>query len=234
MQTNLKRLLAYSTIAHAGYMMMGLATMTREGASAVLFYLIVYMLMNLGAFAVVAFIRNQTGTEDLSGYRGLMRRSPILVVSLGFFLLSLLGIPPLAGFAAKYQIFSALYDAGRYYDGAGESGLSLTMYALLVVGGLNTVISAVYYIKVLKVVALEAPPESANGVPVSQLDVSGGSLAYAGILAFLLLAVFVVWGPLADLADQSVYRFRADPSEKVPVNQKNLKAVVSPGKENPS
>jgi NADH:ubiquinone oxidoreductase subunit 2 (subunit N) len=108
------------------------------------------------------------------------------------------------------------------------------MYALLVVGGLNTVISAVYYIKVLKVVALEAPPESANGVPVSQLDVSGGSLAYAGILAFLLLAVFVVWGPLADLADQSVYRFRADPSEKVPVNQKNLKAVVSPGKENPS
>ncbi|HEV3236775.1 MAG TPA: NADH-quinone oxidoreductase subunit N [Gemmataceae bacterium] len=234
MQTNLKRLLAYSTIAHAGYMMMGLATMTREGASAVLFYLIVYMLMNLGAFAVVAFIRNQTGSEDLSGYRGLMRRSPILVVSLGFFLLSLLGIPPLAGFAAKYQIFSALYDAGRYYDGAGESGLSLTMYALLVVGGLNTVISAVYYIKVLKVVALEAPPESANGVPVSQLDVSGGSLAYAGILAFLLLAVFVSWGPLADLADQSVYRFRADPSEKVPVNQKNLKAVVSPGKENPS
>src|SRR5207247_10589648 len=76
LQTNLKRLLAYSTIAHAGYMMMGLAPLTAEGASAVLFYLVAYLLMNLGAFAVVAFLRNETGSEDLSSYRGLVRRSP--------------------------------------------------------------------------------------------------------------------------------------------------------------
>src|SRR5205823_8072697 len=68
-QTNLKRLLAYSTIAHAGYMMMGIAPLTRDGMAAVLFYLVAYLFMNLGAFAIVAFLRNLTGTEDLSGYR---------------------------------------------------------------------------------------------------------------------------------------------------------------------
>ncbi|MFL5240579.1 MAG: NADH-quinone oxidoreductase subunit N [Gemmataceae bacterium] len=214
LQTNMKRLLAYSTIAHAGYMMMGLATLTREGTGAVLFYLIVYMLMNLGAFATVAFIRNQIGTEDLAGYGGLMRRMPVLAVSLGIFLLSLLGIPPLAGFAAKYQIFSALYDAGRFYDGAGETGLSITMYLLLVIGGLNTVISAVYYIKVLKVVALDAPPDEVEGVPSAPLFVPGSSLAYSGLLAASLVVVFILWGPLAQAGDRGVHRFNPFPHEK--------------------
>src|SRR5205807_2256447 len=83
LQTNLKRLLAYSTIAQAGYMMMGLATFTRHGLSAVLFYLAAYLFMNLGAFAVVAFLRNQTGSEELSSHRGLMSRAPVLAVTLG-------------------------------------------------------------------------------------------------------------------------------------------------------
>src|SRR5206468_8323775 len=109
LQTNLKRLLAYSTIAQAGYMMMGLAALNREGAAAVLFYLIAYLFMNLGAFAIVAFLRNQTGSEDLSDFRGLVRRSPWMVVLLSVFLLSLLGIPPLVGFAGKFQIFSVLW-----------------------------------------------------------------------------------------------------------------------------
>src|SRR5262249_6141520 len=156
LQTNLKRLLAYSTIAQAGYMLMGLATFTRDGLSAVLFYLAAYLFMNLGAFAVVAFIRNQTGSEDLSSYRGLIQRAPILAVTLGVFLFSLLGIPPLVGFAAKFQIFWALFEAGKLY-GPIAPGLSFTMYALLVIGALNTVISLVYYIKVLKVMALERP-----------------------------------------------------------------------------
>src|SRR5207237_6966684 len=150
-QTNLKRLLAYSTIAHAGIMMMGLATLTKEGASAVLFYLIAYLLMNLGAFAVVAFLRNETGSEDLASYRGLVRRSPWMVVTLSVFLLSLLGIPPLAGFPAKFQIFGALFDAGRGYMSRGDQGLGMFLYGLLLVGGLNTVVSAVYYVKVMKV-----------------------------------------------------------------------------------
>ena len=120
-QTNLKRLLAYSTIAHAGYMMMGLATLTTAGAAAVLFYLVAYLFMNLGAFAVVAFIRNLTGSEDLNDLRGLIYRAPVLVITLGIFLLSLLGLPPLAGFAAKFQIFAVLYQVGPGVHGRGPS-----------------------------------------------------------------------------------------------------------------
>src|SRR5262245_26256268 len=140
-QTNLKRLLAYSTIAHAGYMMMGLATLSPEGAAAVLLYLIAYLFMNLGAFAIVAFIRNQTGSEDLSSYRGLVFRAPFMTVMLAICLLSLLGMPPLAGFFAKFQIFRVLYEAGQNQAATGHTTLSYTLYGLLVVGGINTVIS---------------------------------------------------------------------------------------------
>src|SRR5262249_12667583 len=159
-QTNLKRLLAYSTIAHAGYMMMGLATMTPEGASAVLFYLVAYLFMNLGAFAIVAFLRNLTGSEDLRSFRGLIHPSPVLLVTLAVCLLSLLGMPPLAGFAAKFQVFSALFNAGNQYTTNGSIGLGNIMYGLLVIGGVNTVFSAVYYLRVLKVMILETPLEA--------------------------------------------------------------------------
>src|SRR5262249_10251214 len=138
-QTNLKRLLAYSTIAQAGYMMMGLTTFTADGAGAVLFYLVGYLFMNLGAFAIVAFLRNQTGSEDLSSFRGIVRQSPLLVITLAFFLFSLVGVPPLVGFAAKFQIFRVLFNAGNQYL-ANYPMLAYTMYALLVIGGINTVI----------------------------------------------------------------------------------------------
>ena len=158
LQNNLKRLLAYSTIAHAGYMMMGVCALTTPrlylpgdqavvGVQAVLFYLVAYLFMNLGAFAVVAFLRSQTGTEDLDRMRGLVRRSPWMVVTLAFFLLSLLGMPPLIGFAAKFQIFYALWAAGLYYWHAGDHSLGFTLVALLAVGGINTVLSAVYYLQ---------------------------------------------------------------------------------------
>jgi NADH-quinone oxidoreductase subunit N len=197
-QTNLKRLLAYSTIAHAGFMMLGLATLTRDGVGAVLFYLIVYLFMNLGAFAVVAFIRNLTGSEDLRDLRGLGARSPLLVGTLAVFLLSLLGMPPLAGFAAKFQIFSVLFDAGQYYASADQPGLSYTMYLLLVVGGLNTVISLVYYVKVLKVMLLDKPLEEVEGTPVRMVEVPGIPASYVTLLALVLFGLGIFWGPLAD------------------------------------
>ncbi|HEY8506524.1 MAG TPA: NADH-quinone oxidoreductase subunit N, partial [Gemmataceae bacterium] len=140
-QTNLKRLLAYSTIAHAGYMLMGVALVNALGVQAVLFYLVAYLLMNLGAFAAVALIRNRTGSEDLSACAGLVYRSPVLVVTLTLFLLSLLGLPPLAGFAAKVQILAALLETSRQFGAAGQGALGnvyLTLVALLV---LNTVLS---------------------------------------------------------------------------------------------
>jgi NADH-quinone oxidoreductase subunit N len=213
MQTNLKRLLAYSTIAHAGYMMMGLATLTPQGAAAMLFYLIAYLFMNLGAFAVVAFIRNQIGSEDLSACRGLSRRAPVLVVALGIFLLSLLGMPPLAGFAAKLQIFSALYYGGDYYRNMGETGLGITLYALLAIGGLNTVLSAVYYIKVLKVMCLDVSLEEVEGRTPPPLQVPSVSLGYASVLAVILFLILIFWNPLLQISREGVKRFQRPEKE---------------------
>jgi NADH-quinone oxidoreductase subunit N len=199
-QTNLKRLLAYSTIAHAGFMMMGLATMTRDGAAAVLFYLAIYLLMNLGAFAVVAFLRNLTGSEDLSSFRGLVQRSPVMVITLAVFLLSLLGLPPLAGFAAKFQIFQVLYQTADRY--AGDPAVAATLYALLVIGGLNTVLSLFYYVKVIKVMTLERPLEEIEGRPVAALEAPAVQSGYATVLAILVLALGVFWNPLSQATQQ--------------------------------
>ena len=197
-QTNLQRLLAYSTIAHAGFMMMGLATLTPEGAGAVLFYLVVYLFMNLGAFAVVAYMRNLTGSEDLSSFRGFIHRSPALVIMLGVFILSLLGIPPLGGFSAKFQIFKELFSAGNMYESMpGKSSLAVSMYALVVIGGLNTVISLCYYVKVLKVMILEKSLEETEGRPVEAAEVPFLARSFVGFLAVVVLRLGIFWDQLA-------------------------------------
>jgi NADH-quinone oxidoreductase subunit N len=203
-QNNLKRLLAYSTIAHAGYMMMGLATLTSAGAAAVLFYLVAYLFMNLGAFAIVAFLRNLTGSEDLTSYRGLIYRSPVLVVTFAIFLLSLLGLPPLAGFAAKFQIFRVLFDAGRDYSAQGYPALGNLMYAMLVIAGINTVFSAVYYLRVLKVMIIEQPLEAVEGKEITPLPVPAPSALYASLLAGMIFVVGILWNPLAVWSDRGV------------------------------
>jgi NADH-quinone oxidoreductase subunit N len=225
-QTNLKRLLAYSTIAHAGYMMMGLAPLTASGASAVLVYLVAYLFMNLGAFAIVAFLRNETGSEDLADFRGLVRRSPWMVIALSVFLLSLLGMPPLAGFAAKFQIFSALFQAGQDYGAAGHPALSGTMYALLVIGGLNTVLSVVYYVKVLKVMILERSLDDVEGAPARPLPEPAGARVYAGLLAAAILVVGVAWGPLLDAGRRGVDRFHPVAGRTPPALAQNAREDV--------
>ncbi len=232
LQTNLKRLLAYSTIAHAGYMMMGVATLTRDGISAVLFYLVAYLFMNLGAFAVVAFLRNETGSEDLADFRGLVRRSPWMVITLSVFLLSLLGIPPLVGFIAKFQVFQALYEAGQQYGNAGEGVLSRTLYALLGIGALNTVLSAVYYIKVMKVMILDSRAEDIEGEylrehaephPAALKDGRQpikepvpypepiGSVFFATVLSLVLLVLGIVVNPLVVASKIGAERFASHP-----------------------
>jgi NADH-quinone oxidoreductase subunit N len=216
-QTNLKRLLAYSTIAHAGYMMMGLAILTREGAGAVLFYLIAYLFMNLGAFAVVAFLRNQIGSEDLADMRGLVRRSPAMVITLSLFLLSLLGIPPLIGFFGKWLVFLALYDAGQHYSQMGLPELGATSYALLAIGGLNTVISAVYYLKVMKVMIIDARAEDLEGKEPAALPEPVSRVLYAGLVATVVVALCLVFNPLAGYSKTGVERFREQPPAKAAV-----------------
>src|SRR5581483_709574 len=202
-QTNLKRLLAYSTIAHAGYMLLAVAVVTPQAVSAVLFYLVAYLLMNLGAFAVVALVRNATGSEELAAYRGLVWRSPALAVTMAVFLLALLGLPPLAGFAGKFQVFAAFYDAGRAATAAGRSDLGTAFYVLLGVGAVNTAVSAYYYLKVVRAMVLETEP-AAPALPRP----SGGATAYLTLLAALLVAAGFVWNPLTRTADRAAASFR--------------------------
>lgn len=207
LQTNLKRLLAYSTIAHAGYMMMGFATLNRDGAEAVLFYLIAYLATNLGAFAVVAFLRNQTGSEELESFRGLVRKSPLMVVTLAVFLLSLLGIPPLIGFFGKFQIFRVLYDGGDAFLRSGQTGLGYTLFGLLVIGGLNTVVSVVYYIKVIKVMILEASPEEESEHSAPAYAVPTGAAVYASLMAAAVLLVSFFQDPFLNASRDGASRF---------------------------
>ncbi|MEX0678624.1 MAG: NADH-quinone oxidoreductase subunit N [Pirellulales bacterium] len=155
-QTNIKRLLAYSTIAQAGYMMMPVpAAMVLAGdnpaaagaaMSAVTFYAGVYLFMNLGAFAIVAFLRNVLHSEEIDDYAGLIRRAPITAICFSVILFSLIGIPPLAGFFGKYQIFLSLVTA--------------KLWTVLVIAGLNTVVSLYYYLRVVKVMTMDPEPES--------------------------------------------------------------------------
>jgi NADH-quinone oxidoreductase subunit N len=211
LQNNLKRLLAYSTIAHAGYMMMGLVPMMREGVAAVLFYLVVYLFMNLGAFAMIAFLRNITGSEDLRSFRGLVRRSPFLVCVFAVFLLSLLGLPPLGGFAAKLQIFGVLFNAGDFYKAQGKPFLATTMWTLLVIGGINTVLSAVYYLKVLKVMILESPLEEVEGRESAPLTMPFSAAMYGGLLAVVVFVLGIVFNPLMSASSRGAEPFQDKP-----------------------
>jgi NADH-quinone oxidoreductase subunit N len=217
LQTNLKRLLAYSTIAHAGYMMMGLVAIRPlqeagdpfefPGLQAVLFYLVAYLFMNLGAFAVAAYLRNETGSEDLRDYRGLVRRSPWMVVTLAVFLLGLLGVPPLVGFAAKFQIFSVLWDSSQAWYRKGDAGMGATLFGLLIVGGVNTVLSAVYYLKVLKVMILKGRAEDLEGREPVRLREPISAVSFAVVMALAVFALGILWAPLDRYSRESTERF---------------------------
>lgn len=135
-QDNLKRMLAYSSIAQAGYMLMGVVLLSDKGIAAVLIYFIMYLFMNLGAFYVVMLVANKTGSEDISTYRGLGYQSPFIGVSMAIFLLSLTGLPPTSGFIGKFYLFAAVLDARWIW--------------LAIVGAINSAISLYYYARVLR------------------------------------------------------------------------------------
>jgi NADH-quinone oxidoreductase subunit N len=197
-QTNINRLLAYSTIAHAGYMLLAVAVITPAAAAAVLYYLAAYILMNLGAFAVAAFVRNSTGSETLEGFRGLARRQPVLAVTMTIFLLSLLGLPPLAGFAGKFQVFVAVYDAAREAVAAAHANLGTALYVLLAIGLVNTAVSAYYYLRVARVMLLEEP----DGTAAPQ-STSPGVAFYLTVMAIALFVLGIAWNPLVALVERA-------------------------------
>ena len=175
-QTNMKRLLAYSSIAHAGYALLGFVVFAERGVQALLFYLAVYYLMNLGAFWVVMLIANATGREDLEGYRGLAWRGGAApALALGVFLFSLAGLPPLAGFVGKFVVFAAGVQSG--------------LYALVLIGLVNSVISLYYYARVVKTMFLDQPVE---GDP--RMRFAPSELGAVGVLSLAILVLGVRFG----------------------------------------
>ncbi len=193
-QTNIKRMLAYSTIAHAGYMMMPIAAVallagsSPEGAeqavASLLIYLGVYLFMNLAAFAIIAFLRNAIGSEEIEDYGGLISSAPVVTACMVVVMASLLGIPPLAGFLGKFAAFAVLAQAG--------TPLTLT---LLVIAGLNTVVSLVYYWRVVQTMCLR--PEPATRGP---LTLGLTPVVYVVLVTLPLFLLFLFPAPLTNLA----------------------------------
>ena len=176
-QSNIKRMLAYSTVAHAGYMLVGLAAVAARasddhgpiGASGVLFYLGGYAVMNLAAFSAVIAISNHIKSDRIVDFAGMGRRAPYLAAVLAFAMISLTGVPPTVGFMVKIYIFGAAVSSGLAW--------------LVVVGVINSVVSAYYYLRVVKVMYL-SPPESEEPI-TSGLPLRVAVLATtAGVLVF--------------------------------------------------
>lgn len=191
-QQSVKRMLAYSSIAHAGYMLMAAAAIivpaaggSYEAISAVLAYVAIYMLMNLGAFGVTALVATDNGGDDtLPAFSGLMRRAPQLAVPMLFCLVSLVGLPPFAGFMAKYWLLMAL------------GGVNSTLcWGLIVVAVVNTLISLWYYMRIVVAMMLKDDEKPAVDTPL-------GGTALVNICAALLLLLLVFPQPLKDRADK--------------------------------
>lgn len=185
-QDNLKRLLAYSSIAHAGYMLMGVVILSNNGFAAVLIYFIMYLFMNLGAFYIVMIVANRTGSEDISTYKGLGYRMPLVSVAMAIFLLSLTGLPPTAGFIGKFYLFAALLDAKWIW--------------LAIIGVANSVVSLYYYARIFRYMFLREPDKDKMAmIPILKTET---------MLLLLLLIPTIVFGlyfaPVVDWANISV------------------------------
>jgi NADH-quinone oxidoreductase subunit N len=179
-QRNIKRLMAYSSIGHMGFALIGLAAGTAEGIQGVLVYMSIYLAMTVGAFAVILSMRRPDGmVEQISDLSGLARSNPALAFFLGLLLFSLAGIPPLAGFFAKYYVFLGAIKAG--------------LYALAVIGVLSSVVGAYYYLLIVKTMYFDEPAPSFNAVP-AELK---ATLAIAGLFNLLF---FVYPAPLINAA----------------------------------
>ncbi len=180
-QTNIKRLLAYSSIAHAGYMIMAASLIVTSGGAAqgvigaLLFYLLIYTFMNLGAFTVVGLVALYTGSEELSDYVGLMKRSPVLAVLMTLFLFSLFGMPGLGGFMGKIYLMRSMADAG-------SGG-----FVLIVVLLLNTLVSLYYYMRPIYFMSFVAdtqdrPAFTPRGLGIAMLILCAAVLLWTGLL----------------------------------------------------
>jgi NADH-quinone oxidoreductase subunit N len=184
-QRNFKRLMAYSSIAHMGYALIGLAAGTPEGVQGVLLYMAIYITMTLGVFAVILAMRRTTGMiESIDQLAGLGRTHPTMAFLLAMLLFSMAGVPPLAGFFGKFYVFLAAIKAG--------------LYVLAVIGVLASVVGAYYYLAIVKVMYFEEPVESFYAMPIELRIV----LAVCGLFNIFF---FVYPGPLVGAASAAAH-----------------------------
>jgi NADH-quinone oxidoreductase subunit N len=176
-QTNIKRLMAYSSITHVGYMLIGLATARAEGSSAVLFYLLAYAFTNLAAFIIITIMANYAPDDEISGYVGLAQRSPILAIGLTVALLSLAGIPPFVGFFAKLYLFLAAIQAG-----------SVALQLLVIWALIMSAVSLYYYGRVIHAMWMRDAVEPARVQAASFSQGLALAASLAGVVAFGILA----------------------------------------------
>jgi NADH-quinone oxidoreductase subunit N len=180
-QTNIKRLMAYSSIGHMGFALVGLAAGTSEGVQGVIVYLAIYLAMTLGTFACILAMRvNGRMVEDIDALSGLSRTNPLMAFTLAMLLFSLAGIPPLAGFFAKFYVFLAAIHAG--------------LYPLAVIGVLLSAVAAYYYLRIVKLMYFDAPAERFDPMPVALASV----LTVTGLFTLLF---FVYPSPLVSIAE---------------------------------
>eukprot|EP00825_Cyclidium_porcatum_P004920 TRINITY_DN12342_c0_g1_i2.p1 TRINITY_DN12342_c0_g1~~TRINITY_DN12342_c0_g1_i2.p1 ORF type:complete len:574 (-),score=57.69 TRINITY_DN12342_c0_g1_i2:2153-3874(-) len=185
-QRNLKRLMGYSSIANAGYLLMGIAAMTKAGSTAILYYLCAYLFTVLAAFTVICHVVAETGSEDISALAGLNRRSPILAATLTLAMVSLAGIPPLAGFFGKFLLLMAVVEHGsRHFIYYGLAGVAVV----------GVVISIYYYMGVVRAIYWSEPPADVTPIRISlpnQLSIA------VCVIAILILGLYPA--PLMELA----------------------------------
>ena len=157
-QTNIKRLMAYSSIGHMGFVLVGLAAGNEQGVQGILLYLTIYLFMNMGTFACILAMRRQGRmVEEIDQLAGLSKTNPYLAAALGIFMFSMAGIPPLAGFFAKFYVFLAAIEAG--------------LYVLTVVGLLTSVVGAYYYLRIVKLMYFDEPAEAFDRAPGREITV---------------------------------------------------------------
>ena len=184
-QQNIKRLMAYSSIGHMGFALVGLAAGTEAGVQGVILYVVIYMTMTLGAFACIIAMRRSSGAvEDIEALAGLARTKPGTAFLFAAILFSLAGIPPLAGFFAKYYVFLAAIQAG--------------LYALAVIGVVTSVVGAYYYLRIVKLMYFDEPAEPFERVPAELQTV-------LGVSGVLMLVFVVIASPLVEAAGAAAH-----------------------------
>ncbi|MEE8276708.1 MAG: NADH-quinone oxidoreductase subunit NuoN [Alphaproteobacteria bacterium] len=192
-QSNIKRLMAYSSIAHMGFVLVGVAAGNESGVQGVLLYLAVYLFMNVGAFTCILLMRREGRmVEGIADLAGLSRTQPVMAAAMAIFMFSLAGIPPLAGFFGKLYVFLAAIEAAR-----STSPPSTELYALVVIGLLASVVGAFYYLRIVKLMYFDEP------VGAFDRPLGGSMTAILAGTALVTLLFFIVLAPVLDGAAEA-------------------------------